>query len=64
MSISIDSSNSLSELNTIEPRPSVNLRSPISGASHLVDNVASSLHQINEIAHLEDAGDTTIIQYS
>jgi hypothetical protein len=64
MSISIDSTNSLSELNNIEPRSSFNIRSPISGISHGGENQSSNLHQINEIAHLEDAGDTTIIQYS
>ena len=61
MSISIDSTNSLSELNNIEPRSSINIRSPI---SHVGENQSTNLHQINEIVHLEDEGDNTIIQYS
>ena len=66
MSISIDSSNSLSELNITEP---------VSGHSHKVRCrnlsvpqieilTSTKLHPINEIAHLEDAGDMTIMEYS
>jgi len=63
MSISIDSTNSLSELNIIEPRSSgVNIRSPILGLSQPEILTSTRLHPINEIAHLEDAGDMTVIQ--
>ena len=63
MSISIDSTNSLIDLSTIEPRPSSsNFRAPL--LSH--DLLASTrLYPINEVELAEeDAGDVTIQQQS
>ena len=63
MSISIDSTNSLIDLSTIEPRPSSsNFRAPLLSPDLLA---STRLYPINEVELAEeDAGDVTIQQQS